>query len=742
MANLNADSVVLNLGMQKLESEMSNSFSLFNFKNVFESRVQDGGQSIVPFINGLWTTQEEYLAQAKQLSDKLRLVQNEKIEINGEVFVGSIKYQFAGENEQYDKYYNKSDKTGDLVVDIGLPIARGLSTGLLVFALSSLGGKTSTNTIIEKSSSVDWSDTKKALKFLQEVAGLDMDGLIENGLKGFIQGISDLAILEAKTFDEKKIFDDAQIVFTSAKNAFINAGEAITDLIRGEFNTAQIKFNQAQGNYNDTLSNFQNLLGNMSQQYGDAWKEYFDKYKDNGFITEIIKTFAPVFDGIISGKNPITDADFSKSVIDTVIAVITTLPIFENIPVIKVANAVYEGVISALPEDAKEAFGQFWFSGTKLSAENLNNEWMKPVIAELKNTNQSLMTIGYSQGNFFFEDALKDMGDNVSSQNTRVFALGSPTKYLAINGLQTFNGSEDFNIKNDSDPITKLQFENDFFVDKFKALFDAAVTAFQYGISGHDFSSYVDNPILKQGFNSSFQELHSQGYYFPNDPIQSTGSAEGTKDDDWLEGSSSNDTLSGLSRNDVLRGNDGNDTLIGSEGYDILDGEEGKDTANYSDSPNGIIVEAKSINDSDIYEVQDGFGTVDILGNIEIISGSNYDDQMTGGDYTDIFYGQDGNDIFYGQGGDDQFYGGAGDDQAYGGEGNDDLRGEDGNDDLRGENGNDTLYGGAGEDTLYGGADDDQILWRRWERRFKRRRRQRQTLRWHRNRYPLRRCRR
>ncbi|HBL58164.1 MAG TPA: hypothetical protein DDZ80_06410 [Cyanobacteria bacterium UBA8803] len=256
--------------------------------------------------------------------------------------------------------------------------------------------------------------------------------------------------------------------------------------------------------------------------------------------------------------------------------------VFKGIPVIKVANAVYEGVIAALPEDIKEAFGQFWFSGTTLSAENLNNNWMEAVITELKGTNNSFMPIGYSQGNFFFEDALKDMGDNVSSENTRVFALGSPTKYLAVGGLQAFNGSNDYNIKNANDPITKLQFDNDFFIDKFKALFDAAVTAFQHGISEHDFGSYVDNPKLKQGFNSSFQELHPQGYYFPNDPIKSTGFAEGTKDDDWLEGSNSNDTLSGLSRNDVLRGNGDDDTLIGGQGYDILDGGEGNDTAHYS----------------------------------------------------------------------------------------------------------------------------------------------------------------
>ncbi|MEG5058713.1 hypothetical protein QUB60_11690, partial [Microcoleus sp. A2-C5] len=660
----------------------------FNLKPVFEQQVEDSGRSLTLFINGLWTTEQEYLDQAKELSDKLRLSDNQEIIFGNETFSGSIQYQH---------FYNESDKTGDLVVDIGLPIVRGLSIGLLVFGLSSLGGKTSADEIIEKSSSVKWSNTNEALKFLQETAGLDADGILENGLKGLIQGISDLAILETKMIDEEKIFQDAQKVFNSVQQAITNLGGAITDVLQGNFDSAQNQLNQAEGNYNAAFNNVQNLLGNMVQQYGSAWQEYFDKYKFNDQIKKILETFAPVFDGIISGKNPLEDADFSKAIIDTVITVVTDLPIFKNVPIIKVANAVYEGVIAALPEDAKEAFSQFWFSGTKMSNDNLNEKWIESVKSDLKKPNYSLTTIGYSQGNFFFEDALKDMGENVSNKNTRVFALGSPTKYLAVGGLETFNGENDYNIKNENDPVTKLQFDNDFFIDKFKVLFDAGVTAYQEGISQHDFGKYLNNPTLKQGVNKNFQEFYPKGYYFPNEPIKAENSAIGTKDDDWLEGGESNDILSGLSRNDVLRGNGGKDVLIGGVGYDILDGGEGnEDTADYSNSESGVSVLADKILGSDVYKVSDGFGTEDILGNIEIVSGSNFADEMTGGDYSDIFYGQGGNDLFRGQGGDDKFYGGTGEDTAYGGDDNDDLRGEEGNDELRGENGNDSLYGGTG----------------------------------------------
>jgi len=644
------DSVILTLDNIFSNVELSGVDSSFDFKSVFEKSVEDDGYSLTSFINGIWTTKQDYLDQAKQLSDKLRLVQNEKIEIGGETFSGSIKYQFAGESEQYDKYYNKSDKTGDLVVDVGLPILRGVSTGLLVFALSSFGSKVPVDEVIEKSKKVKWSNVSEALDFLQEIAGFDAAGLLTNGLKGLIQGLSDLAILEANKVNEQQVFEDSKAVFEEAKSAFYDAKDALAnavegaiDLLQGKYNEAKNKFNSAENSFNNAKQNlteaadkFNTLFSNMADQYGDAWGEYFEKYKGNGVFSEALKIFAPVFDGLISGKNPIKDADFSKAIIDTVIAGIAMIPV----PWIRVANSVYEGAIAALPEDIKEAFSQFWFSGTQLSAENLNNQWMKAVIGELKGTNNSFMPIGYSQGNFFFEDALKDMGENVSSENTRVFALGSPTKYLAVGGLQTFNGTDDYNIKNDNDPVAKLQFENDFFIDKFKVLFDMAVTAFKAGgLSGHDFGSYVDNPKLKQGFNESFQELHPQGYYFPNAPIQSTGFAEGTKDDDWLEGSD-----------------------------------------------------------------------LDTLGDIEVISGSSHKDTMTGGEYADTFYGQGGNDEFYGNGGDDQFYGGGDNDTAYGGDGNDDLRGDSGDDRLFGDDGSDKLWGGDGNDKLWGGNQDDELV--------------------------------
>jgi predicted nucleic acid-binding protein len=526
------------------------SSNAFDFKSVFENRVQDGGKSTVLFINGIFTTYPDYQSQASQLSTKLNLLGNQDITINNEVFSGGIQYQFAGENEQYEKYYNESDFTGNLVVDIGLPILRGLSVGVLVFALSSLNPKVSAEKIeeiIEKAPSVKWSNIDEALKFLQEAAGFDAAGLIESGLKGAIDKMSKLAELQAKSIDEDAIFRDAEKIYANAWQAFVNAGNAVDDILRGDLNGAQRELEEAKRNYEQTMQEAVNLLGNASKQYGSAWEEYFKEEQENGFIKGFLETFAPVFDGLISGKNPVEDADFSKAVLDTIISVFTTLPAFKNIPAVKIVNAVYEGVIAALPEDIKEAFGQFWFSGIDLSADNLNNKWTNDVTKELEKPQYSLMAIGYSQGNFFFEDAFKGIGNVLSNENARIFALGSPTSYLAVGGLEAFNKNSDFNIRNDNDPIAKLQFLNDLFTDKLRSLFSAFSTAATQGIAGHDFGGYVNNPRLKEGFKASFHELHPQGYYFAEQPIEASISSDGTQDDDWIQGGNSNDLLSGLS---------------------------------------------------------------------------------------------------------------------------------------------------------------------------------------------------
>jgi RTX calcium-binding nonapeptide repeat (4 copies) len=243
------------------------------------------------------------------------------------------------------------------------------------------------------------------------------------------------------------------------------------------------------------------------------------------------------------------------------------------------------------------------------------------------------------------EDGLRDLNTiGFDLSRIKVIATASETKYLdAVGGYPTFEIKSDVGDPltilqadaggiqpNDIDIVAKLKFAN-MLSRFFTFLYEIkGGSGFSEAMEKHSFNDHyaysggVPNPKLRSYFSQLFQELHPKGFYFANEDIQSRPNSvtEGTKNDDRLEGSDADDILSGLARNDVLRGRSGNDTLIGDEGYDFLDGGDGADTARYADSPQGIKVTAKNYVGSDIYEVQDGFGTVDTLGNIEIISAS------------------------------------------------------------------------------------------------------------------------
>ncbi len=361
-------------------------------------------------------------------------------------------------------------------------------------------------------------------------------------------------------------------------------------------------------------------------------------------------------------------------------------------------------LISSLPDDLQESLTQYWFRETTIS-QPINQNWTqgRNSVANWNNqsNNNSLVLIGYSQGNFFVEDGLIDLGSQLDSSRVRVLALGSPTMYSSAGGLSLYGNK---NIINGNDPVTKLQLnsgELNNVISKISHIFQ--LLSASPSIGDHFLDNYLKPDLqVAESFKNFVYELHPEGFYFPAGTFSTTG----TTNDDWIKG---NGTLSGGGRNDVLQGGIGDDTLIGDDGYDLLDGGAGKDTANYSSSLQGIIVSAKTIAGSDVYEVQDGFGMVDTLGNIEVISGTKSKDIFNGSDFSDIFYGQEGDDEFYGKAGNDEFYGGAGDDIGLGGDGNDDLRGEDGEDFLRGDGGNDLLYGGNGNDLLLGGDGNDNL---------------------------------
>src|SRR6478672_914576 len=220
------------------------------------------------------------------------------------------------------------------------------------------------------------------------------------------------------------------------------------------------------------------------------------------------------------------------------------------------------------------------------------------------------------------------------------------------------------------------------------------------------------------------------------------------------------DILRGLGGNDMLFGGSGNDTLEGGPGADMLIGGPGMDTADYSASAAAVRVNLLTGLGSG------GDAQGDILGGIENIVGSAFNDTLTGDNGNDTLNGGGGNDTLNGLAGADNMSGGAGNDVYYvdnaadkateaagagtdtvyagvnyalqagqevealranagatgliltgnefnntlvGGSGNDTLNGGGGNDTLNGGDGNDALNGGNGNDALSGGNGNDVL---------------------------------
>jgi|GEM_PF-718004 len=246
------------------------------------------------------------------------------------------------------------------------------------------------------------------------------------------------------------------------------------------------------------------------------------------------------------------------------------------------------------------------------------------------------------------------------------------------------------------------------------------------------------------------------------------------------------DTVNGREGNDELFGETGDDSLTGEQGNDLIDGGEGSDTVNYDNSPDSVIVNIDETTDYDnpggfLHETivtdkliptdtepeftiaagtaVDGFGTEDVLRNLENIVGSGYDDILIGNEADNNIQALDGNDILVGNAGDDSLDGGndidtasyrrdldnvfvnleqnfandgfggvdtlnsienvigsAFDDSIIGdevdniihaGDGDDLVESRDGEDIIFGEAGVDTLYAEEGDDFLVGGEDGD-----------------------------------
>ncbi|CEJ13853.1 Bifunctional hemolysin/adenylate cyclase precursor [bacterium YEK0313] len=218
-----------------------------------------------------------------------------------------------------------------------------------------------------------------------------------------------------------------------------------------------------------------------------------------------------------------------------------------------------------------------------------------------------------------------------------------------------------------------------------------------------------------------------------------TGNFTGTGNagNNIITGGAGVDVLYGLAGNDTLIGGDGNDWLIGGAGADALIGGAGSDIAQYFSAAAGVTIDLAS---GQHY----GDAAGDTFDSIEMITGSNYRDQLYGDANANNLWGEGGDDYLVGRGGADELNGGGGFDTAgytsssagvtinlatninTGGEAagdrlfaienidgsayDDAITGDASVNDLRGGAGNDILDGGAGNDTLYGGAGDDIFI--------------------------------
>jgi Ca2+-binding RTX toxin-like protein len=111
----------------------------------------------------------------------------------------------------------------------------------------------------------------------------------------------------------------------------------------------------------------------------------------------------------------------------------------------------------------------------------------------------------------------------------------------------------------------------------------------------------------------------------------------GTALDDELVGGGAGRITTGTAL-EVFRGNAGNDTIDGAGGFDVAD---------YANSPNAIRVDLTLSSG----QVQDGWGFVDTLKNVEQINASFYADTLVGGASDDWFDGRGGADTIDGGGG-------------------------------------------------------------------------------------------
>ena len=148
----------------------------------------------------------------------------------------------------------------------------------------------------------------------------------------------------------------------------------------------------------------------------------------------------------------------------------------------------------------------------------------------------------------------------------------------------------------------------------------------------------------------------------------------GTIKDGW----GNTDTVSGIEsvigtgKADSFIGSAGNDQFLGGDGADTYDGKGEKNTVNFSWPPaeTGAVVNL-ALQSGQV--LNDGFGNVETLVNIQRIDGNELNDNFQGNGLANELIGDLGNDTLNGKGGNDFLQGDAGQDILTGGGGADEF---------------------------------------------------------------------
>lgn len=163
----------------------------------------------------------------------------------------------------------------------------------------------------------------------------------------------------------------------------------------------------------------------------------------------------------------------------------------------------------------------------------------------------------------------------------------------------------------------------------------------------------------------------------------------GEAGNDILFGEAGNDFLIGDDGNDILYGDDGNDNISGGNGNDIIYGGNGDDKIDagagddiiYNGAGSDVISGGAG---TDLFDAtatsagididmlnqvinNNGSGDTGIIGMIENVDATGYDDTVIGNDSDNIINGFAGNDTIEGSGGNDTINGGDGNDILYAG---------------------------------------------------------------------------